>query len=173
MRSKSRGRRPTTQWIPTEGALTAVAAATATEFTLIDASAGFSGTAVPVPQLGSMTIRRILGQVNVLNTDVTAISTVQMGILVKPAGVTILSPSVQTRRDYPWMFLRQMRLLQGAAAAPFVLGSMSEHVMPFGSWVDVKVSRLLKPDQTLVLAYQASTATTVSVFLRSLISRAV
>lgn len=169
-----RGRRPRRpmQWIPQTAAISP-AGGVVGEIVLVDASSGFTGTTNPIPQIGRMTIMRVRGQVNVLNNSAVANSFVSLGIAVVQSPPGTVNPGSQGDLDYPWMWTRQY-VLSGTVAAQTNFGYVSSHLPgPGGSMadVDIRVKRILQPNERLSLFVVTSIQLTTTAYLRTLISR--
>lgn len=182
MRRRRRGRRGTrrpTQWFSASAGYTqltqAVTLGGAT--LLINLLSTSVVTAVEVPQIGRLTVERIRGEVLVhprAGTGWTGADSalIAMGIMVVTttgAGVpAAVDPTAHLDADRQWMWLQH-----------FVVQSdqgISFHDL-FAIPVDIKSRRIVRPDQSLVLAVKAvnifatGTAIDVRPFLRTLVMK--
>lgn len=162
---RHRNSRPPMQWVPnlSVNVLTSTVLST---IVLVDASAGATAG---VPNIARMTIRRILGEVSFQNTAATN-ALLYMGIYVRQVGSgtnATLDPSVAADADFGWMW-RRMQFVQASTAYAFT----NYVCVPHGAFVDVKVKRILAPNEQLVLAANSQGAAGgLTLNLRALISR--
>lgn len=169
-----RGRRPPSQWIPSPGTVSTVSTQSVNSLILVDASAGFTGTTAPAPQIARMTVARIRGQFH-LNNSGGGVATVYTGVCIVPStqpAANYPDPSQQANRDFDWMYLRSFVLDSFSTVA--VPNNSNQYINPVGADVDVKVKRILEPDHRLVFIYAVlGSALSVQVRdnLRSLIMR--
>lgn len=172
-RMNHRSRRAPSMWVPTSEVLVAVAAGAPTPITLVDASAGFTGTTLPQPAIARMTIGRILGQVH-LQSLTSGSDLVSLGICIVPATIApanLPDPGLQASRDYDWLFLRSYQFISATPNTPPTVTN-NQLSVPYGPWVDVKSKRVLEPDHRLVLVVKAASAIVdVIATLRTLVSR--
>lgn len=168
-RSFRRGMRRPSQWVigPWENTFTNVGAAGGVASTVLVA-ANAASTA-QVPNIARMTILRIRGTIQCLGEQ--AANTPQFyyaGICVvdaAAAGTTVLDPSSATDADAPWLWLDQ-RMLIGAAIAAQTWNAAYLSV-------DVRVKRVLRPNERLMLFENVPGLVTVGVTrcFRTLISK--
>lgn len=172
MRSRTRRVRPPMQWLTGTGNAWApatgnnIAAATLTSTILIDAT---SGGLLGVPQIARMTVHRIRGQLG-FQMQGAAQGVISCGIIVKESstgGSYNPDPSLAADADAGWMWLHHFGGVPVAA-------STTRTYMNYDSVdtvVDVKVKRIIRPNEVMSLVMICPAAFTVFASLRSLISR--
>lgn len=160
---------PNADWTPNEVLVIAVAAATLKTTVLVDAGAGASASAVP--NIARMTINRIRGQIGVVAS--TAASVLSAGIFVQEIGSgsnANPSPSIQGDADASWLWLRHIPFRSAGTTSLAAFQNDIDQVH-FGSEIDVKVRRALRPNERLVMQLMSTQACSVNLAVRSLISR--
>lgn len=167
-RSFGRRRRPPMQWVPQVAAVVPGAGAAVTAVTLVDAASGFSGTTQPQPTIGRMTVQRVVGEIE--TTFQNGTEQYHFGIIVVDSGQTTVSlpdPSLQAGLDAPWLWL-------GRFFSETNSGLLTNQTYsPNGNHIDVRVKRVLRPNERLLLVCSSTTAagSGYNVWLRTLISR--
>lgn len=162
------------QWVtnvgfPDSNAETALAAATLQSVTLVGTGTSqvtIAGDTFLMPQRS--TIMRIVGDFSIRNTS-ASIAHVTMGVLLfsELAGANInYQPNLLANADLPWLYLRNFMLEPVGAA-----GSINSDVFPAGNHIDIRVKRVIKPDQRCSLFYLSDQSTAWSGMLRVLMGR--
>lgn len=117
-----------------------------------------------------VTVLRIVGEVLFNNTDAAALNYYTWGLILSDESgglVTNYDPSLASNADKSWLTLRHGVCDQVAVAYD---NSNQKH-LPSGAHVDVRVKRVLRPDQRIEFFLISSTTGNVVLNLRCLVSR--
>lgn len=131
-----------------------------------------------VLEVNRATVQRVVGDILIRNTT-TGSAIVSMGICVVPVSsapavdATDFDPALQGNTSKRWMWLRHGRIL--ASNADTNLDSTNEQWVPNGTFVDVRVKRVLR-NEALVFLLKSTTITATPVlklncFLRAFCTR--
>jgi len=167
--SRSRRPRPPMQWVPAYDETKTLTASAIVNTVLVDA---VNAATSQVPNIARMRVERIRGQIHIENgASTTAVFVCGIAVVnVNDAGTsTSLAPGLLASADYSWMWLRAFQLEPTANVGYRWNGAWPPH----GADVDIKVKRVLHPQERLVLYIDNHTATNGvgNIFLRTLISR--
>lgn len=168
MARRSRSRKQWTSWttqVYTPTVTTAVAAGVLATVAL--------GTLIAAPGTSTIdryTILRIKGELILANTG-AARGTVSCGIIVERETAGALDahdPSAAGDASLPWMWLRHTSLqTAGVGDAE----NTNQLLLPGGAHVDIKVKRIVRPDEAPALHIISTVAITYQLGLRMLIAK--
>lgn len=172
-----RRQKPPMQWLSgtwNENSTTAVAANTLAIFAVVTTGTSrltTGGDTFVMPQ--RFTVERVVGQFIVENVSTTTACIWNAGMILtdETAGVALqIDPTLAANSDKSWMWMRA-GLLAAIQATPVTKDYTNMNDVPWGSSLDVRVKRVIKPDQTLYIAFKATTDCAVITRYRVLLKR--
>jgi len=161
MRSFRSRSRQATQWISAMNGNGTVALAAATLVTAVEIDT--SSAVATTPFVSRLTIQRIRAHLTITSNDNVNNARIRAGFAVTPIaqGATIkYDPSLATDGEHPWLWLGQFFLQPSGSQWNFVVEK-----------IDVRVKRIMRPDEILGFFIISSAAAFMTLNTRTLISR--